>query len=170
MRTMWFSAIFVSLLFLHACSRVEGPKPDTGPAATQSAADTNMEILKQKIKADKRFLVSSNMGLTDAESQAFWPLYDDYQMELQQVNEQFGKTIMDYAEVYDKGPIPNDTARSLMDRALAVEQAEVGLKRKYAGKLERVLPATKVARYIQIENKIRALVRAELAGKIPLIY
>jgi hypothetical protein len=101
MRTMWFSAIFVSLLFLHACSRVEGPKPDTGPAATQSAADTNMEILKQKIKADKRFLVSSNMGLTDAESQAFWPLYDDYQMELQQVNEQFGKTIMDYAEVYD---------------------------------------------------------------------
>jgi len=30
-----------------------------------------------------------------------------------------------------------------------------------------VLPAAKVARYVQIENKIRAVVRGELATNIP---
>jgi hypothetical protein len=57
-----------------------------------------------------------------------------------------------------------------MSDALDVEEAEVKLKQSYAGKLEQVLPATKVARYIQIENKIRAAVRSELAQRIPLVY
>lgn len=53
--------------------------------------------------------------------------------------------------------------------ALAIQEAEVALNRSYAGKLATVLPAAKVARYIQIENKIRALVRFELADQIPLV-
>jgi hypothetical protein len=35
--------------------------------------------------------------------------------------------------------------------------------------LGKALPATKVARYLQIENKIRALVKFELAAQIPLV-
>ena len=57
-----------------------------------------------------------------------------------------------------------------MSEALDIEEAEVNLKRSYAQKLDDVLPATKVARYIQIENKIRALVKRELAQRIPLVY
>ena len=49
--------------------------------AASSSANTNMEILIQKIKADKKLLVASNMELTDAESKKFWPLYDAYQKE-----------------------------------------------------------------------------------------
>ena len=56
-----------------------------------------------------------------------------------------------------------------MDEALGVEEAEVKLKRTYQAKLSPVLPAAKVARYLQIETKIRALVRYELADKIPLV-
>ena len=106
MRTMWFSAIFVSLLFLHACAWVEGPKPDTGPAATQSAADTNMEILMQKIKADKKLLVANNMELTDPEAKSFWPLYDAYQKELGAVNQKLGNTIKEYADALQQRPNP----------------------------------------------------------------
>ena len=54
-------------------------------AMAQSATDTNMEILKQKIKADKKLLVASNMDLTDGEAKQFWPLYDGYQKELGQI-------------------------------------------------------------------------------------
>ena len=57
-----------------------------------------------------------------------------------------------------------------MNEVLAVEEAEVKLKLSYAEKLGKVLPATKVARCVQIENKIRALVKAELAQRIPLVY
>jgi hypothetical protein len=141
-------------------------------AETASSADTNMEILVQKLKADKKLLVAGNMELTDAESKAFWPLYDAYQKELQQVNERLGKTISDYADAYTqgKGSISNDTAKKLLNEVISVEEQEVKLKRAYADKIGKVLPAAKTARYIQIENKIRAVIKMELARQIPLVY
>jgi hypothetical protein len=141
-----------------------------GSAMAQNTSDTNMEILKQKIKADKKLLVASNMDLNEAEGKQFWPLYDSYQKELEQLNQKLGKTITEYAEAFNKGPVPNDTAKKLMGEVLNVEEQEVKLKRSYAEKVGKVLPATKAARYIQIENKIRAIVKVELAQAIPLVY
>jgi hypothetical protein len=141
-------------------------------AQTAGSADTNMEILVQKLKADKKLLVANNLELTDAESKGFWPLYDAYQKDLQEVNEQLGKTIWDYADAYSqgKGSISNDIAKKLLNEAISVEEQEVKLKRTYADKIGNVLPAAKTARYIQIETKIRALVKFELARQIPLVY
>jgi Spy/CpxP family protein refolding chaperone len=141
-------------------------------AQTAGTADTNMEIFMQKIKADKKLLVASNMGLTDAEGKDFWPLYDAYQKDLQQVNERLGKTINAYAEAYNegKGTVSNDTAKKLLDEAISVEEQEVKLKRTYSDKIGKVLPAAKTARYIQIENKIRAVIKFQLAQQIPLVY
>ena len=84
----------------------------------QSAADTNMEILLQKVKADKKLLVASNMGLTDEEGTKFWPLYDEYQKELDQLNRNIGKTIKEYADAFNKGPLPDDQAKKLMNELL----------------------------------------------------
>ena len=139
-------------------------------ATAAGAADTNMEILYQKIKADKKLLVAGNMGLTDEEGKKFWPLYDEYQKELDQLNHNLGKTIHEYAEAFNKGPLPNDLAKKLMDQVLTIDEAEAKLKRTYADKIGKVLPAAKTARYIQIENKIRAVLKAELAKEIPLVY
>jgi len=139
-------------------------------AITQGAGDTNMEILLQKVKADKKLLVAGNMGLTDEEGKKFWPLYEEYQKELGHLNHSLGKTIKEYADAFNKGPLPNDQAKKLMNEVLAIEEAEAQLKRTYADKIGKVLPAAKTARYIQIENKIRAVLKAELAKEIPLAY
>jgi hypothetical protein len=141
-------------------------------AQTDGSADTNMQILMDKVKADKKLLVASNMDLTDAESKNFWPLYEAYQKDLQQINERLGKTIASYAEAYNqgKGSISNDTAKKLLDEAISAEEQEVKLKRTYADKIGKVLPAAKTARYIQIENKIRAVIKVQLAQQIPLVY
>jgi Spy/CpxP family protein refolding chaperone len=144
--------------------------PALAQDAGGAAKDMNVEILMQKIKADKKLLVASNMELTDAEAKNFWPLYDAYQKELEKINQNLGKTIKDYAEAFNKGPISNDTAKKLLNEALSAQEAEVKLKRTYADKIGKVLPASKTARYIQIENKIRAIVNVELAGQIPLAY
>lgn len=136
----------------------------------QSAADTDMEILLQKVKADKKLLVANNMDLSDAEGKQFWPLYDAYQKDLERINHKLGNTIKDYAEAFNKGPLPDGQAKRLMKEAFEVEDAEVKLKKTYADKIRKVLPAAKTARYIQIENKIRALLKAELAKQIPLAY
>ena len=142
-----------------------------GQVQAQEATQMNMEILKDKIKADKKLVVASNMNLTDAEAKNFWPLYDGYQKELEQINQRLITTVKSYADAYNagKGEISNDSAKKLMADALAVEESEVKLRQSYAAKLGKVLPATKVARYLQIENKIRAIVKFELAAQIPLV-
>jgi hypothetical protein len=141
-----------------------------GPVHAQQAEQMNMDILKEKIKADKKLIVATNMTLTDAEAKNFWPLYDGYQKELEQINQRLIATIKSYAEAYTagKGEISNDTAKKLLAEVLAVEEAEVKLRQSYSAKMGKVLPATKVARYLQIENKIRAIVKFELAAQIPL--
>jgi hypothetical protein len=154
-----------------AIAQEAGGTPATA-ADTETTADTNMQILIQKIKADKKLLVASNMDLTDAEGKKFWPLYDAYQKELMQLNQRLAKTIKEYADAYNegKGTISNETAKKLLHEALSVEEAEVKIKRAAADKIGKVLSATKTARYIQIENKIRAVVKMELAQQIPLVY
>jgi len=139
------------------------------PAVAQESATTNMEILRQKIKADKKLVVAANMELTDAEGKAFWPVYDAYQKDLQQINERLKKAIVEYADAYNKGPVSNETAKKLLAESLAIDEAEVKLRQSYVPKLEAVLPEAKAARYLQIENKIRAAIRYELAGGIPLV-
>jgi hypothetical protein len=142
-----------------------------GQVQAQEADQMNMEILKEKVKADKKLVVANNMSLTDAEAKNFWPLYDGYQKELGQINERLMSTIKSYADAYNasKGELSNDQAKKLIGEALAVDESEVKLRQSYAAKLDKVLPAKKVARYLQIENKIRALVRFELAALIPLV-
>ena len=139
------------------------------PAMAQNTATTNMEILRQKIKADKKLVVAENLKLTDAEGAAFWPVYDAYQKDLQQINQRLVATIKAYADAYNKGPVTNETAKKLLDDSLAIDDAEAKLKSASVPKILAALPATKAARYIQIENKIRALVRYEMAAGIPLI-
>ena len=140
------------------------------PVVAQEMSDANMEILKQKLKADKKLLVAGNMDLSDAEAKKFWPIYDAYQKDLGEVNHKLGQTIKEYADAFNKGPIQDNTAKKLLNEALSVEEQETKLKRSYAEKLEKVLPYSKAARYIQIETKIRALIRMELAQQIPLAY
>ncbi len=139
------------------------------PAMAQTTGTTNMEILRQKIKADKKLVIAQNLALTDAEGTAFWPVYEAYQKDLQQLNQRMGAMVGAYATAYNKGPVADDVARKLLDEALAVDEAEAKLKSSYAPKILATLPATKAARYIQIENKIRAVIRYELAAGIPLV-
>jgi hypothetical protein len=137
------------------------------PATAQTASD--MQILAQKIKADKKLVVAANMKLTEEEAKGFWPVYDAYQKDLAGINQRLLGTIKRYADAYNKGAVPDETAKKLINEAIAIEEAEVKLKRGYVPKLEKVIPGAKVARYLQIENKVRAVVRYELAAQIPLV-
>lgn len=142
----------------------------TLPAMAQTVpTDSDMQILAQKVKADKKLLVDVNMQLTDAEAKGFWPIYDAYQKDLETVDGRVLKVISTYADAYSAGPVPNDLAKRLIGEYLDIQQDEAKMDRSYVPKLSEVLPGAKVARYLQIETKIRAVVRYELAARIPLV-
>jgi hypothetical protein len=141
----------------------------TSVAAQTKSSDTEMQILLDKVKADKKLVVAANMNLTETEGKKFWPIYDAYQKELNAINERLANTIRAYANAYVNNSLTDDQAKKLMDDAIKIDEDEVKLRNSYASKVNAVLPAKMTARYLQIENKIRAALRYELASGIPLV-
>ena len=136
------------------------------PTFAQDRTADTMQIVLEKVRADKKLLVAENLQLTEDEGKAFWPVYDQYQNELFLLRVRTAKLITDYANVQEK--MTNDVARSLLDEALAIESLGVMLRQVFLSEFRRVLPDVKVARYYQIENKIQAALFYELARNIPL--
>jgi hypothetical protein len=138
-------------------------------SVAQDKPADNMQILRDKIKADKKLVVAMNMELTESEAKGFWPIYDQYQKDLQKINQRFVNVLESYADDYRRKSLTDDKAKKLIDEALAIDQAEANLKSNYAPKLSKVLPVKKVVRYLQIENKIRAVVKYDIAQGVPLV-
>ena len=160
-KALWAIFIVTALMVVAATFPV--------PALTQGTSADNMQILREKIKADKKLLVATNMELTESEAKGFWPVYEEYQKDLTAINQRVGKLIGSYAEDYRTNTLTDEKAKLLINELVAIEQAEAGLKTSYVPKLSKVLSQKKVARYLQIENKIRALVKYGLAEGVPLV-
>jgi len=135
--------------------------------AAQEKPSDNMQIVIEKVRADKKLLVAENMQLTDAEAKAFWPVYDLYQDELFLLRARTVKLISDFADAYEK--MSNETAKKLMDEFIMIENLGPKLRQAYLPKFRKVLPEVKVVRYYQIENKIQAALFYEFAANIPLM-
>lgn len=129
----------------------------------------NMQILRDKIKADKKLLVAMNMELTGSEAKGFWPIDEEYQKDLQKINRRIANLLESYEADFRGKSLTDDKAKKLIEEAVAIEQAEANLKSTYAPKLSKVLTVKKVARYLQIENKIRAIIKYDLAVGVPLV-
>jgi hypothetical protein len=136
-------------------------------ASAQDRPADNMQIVVEKIRADKKLFIAENMQLTESEAQAFWPLYEEYQDELFLLRARTMKLINDYAEAYQK--MTNDTARNLLDEVITIDTLGLKLRQTYLPKFRNVLSDVKVVRYYQIENKIDAALMYEIAANIPLI-
>lgn len=141
----------------------------TLPGLAQEKPADNMEILRGELKSNKKWLVATNMELTESEANGFWPIYEQYQKDLQKINGRIANLFESYAADFRSQSLTDDKAKKLIEEAVAIEQAEANLKSLYAPKLSEVLPVKKVARYLQIENKIRAVVKYDLAQGVPLV-
>jgi hypothetical protein len=137
------------------------------PAAAQEKPTDTMQMVKEKLKADKKLLIADNMQLTEKEAKAFWPVYDNYQKELGKVNERLLKLIDDYGKNYDT--MTDKKALELTNKYLELEAERVKQLRACIPRVVEAVGARKAARYMQLENKITAVVRYDLAAEIPLV-
>lgn len=137
--------------------------------AQDGSAGRDMQILRDKVKTEKKAVVAANMQLTDAEAKAFWPIYDAYQKGLDAMNARLVNTIVSYADAYKSGSITDQTARKLLQESIAIDDEETRLRKQYAAKLMAAIPAAKAVRFMQIDNKVRAAIRYEITANIPLL-
>jgi len=137
------------------------------PAAAQDKAADDMQIVRDALRAEKKLFVSDNLGLTESEAKAFWPIYDEFQKVLAAANDRTLKLIESYAKNY--GAMTDEVAGKLLDELLVIKGEQQKTRESYLPKFKSALPARKVARYYQLENKIEAVINYDLARQIPLV-
>ncbi len=136
------------------------------PATPQEQPADNMELVKQKVRTDKKLFIAENMELTEAQAEAFWPVYEKYQAELEKSFDRMAKLIEKYADNYET--LTDEMAKKIVNEWFEIEEKELKLRSSYLPKFRKVLPEIKVARYFQLESKITAIVDYAMAANIPL--
>jgi hypothetical protein len=140
----------------------------TKPAGGDKPAD-NLEIIHAKLKADKKLIVANYMELTETEAKKFWPVYEEYQQDLEKSSRRILQLLESYAVEHRKNSLTDEKAKTLLDEWIAIERDEGKRRSAYAPKVLQALPAKKAARYLQIENEYRILIRYEIAAVVPLV-
>jgi hypothetical protein len=136
---------------------------------TQDKPANNLEIIHEKLKADKKLIVAKYMGLTDSEAKKFWPVYEEYQNDLRKINDRLLSLLESYAADYRNKSLTDEKAKKLLDEWIAIEQDDAKRRGAYVPKVMTALPPKKAARYLQIENEFRILIRYDLAATVPLV-
>lgn len=138
------------------------------PDGDQSLAE--LQAIQAEVTANKREFIARQMFLTEKEAPKFWPVFDDHQEALAKLNRRRLENITEYARVWNQPTTDNDAITALAEEALSIERDEAALLERTFRRLKGALPAAKAARYVQVESKLRAIVRFELAAKIPLAH
>lgn len=129
-------------------------------------ADEAADLKKSIMFDQKKLIVMENMEFSDEEGKFFWPVYEDLQEELFKVSQQAAKLIVAYAASYQT--LTDGQAAKIVDEYFAIQNKRLAILDKYMQKLAKGLPAKKVFRYLQVENKLEAVTRYELSKEIPL--
>jgi hypothetical protein len=137
------------------------------PVRGDDAVDYDVQILVDAIRANKKALVAANLSLTADEAAKFWPLYDRYRTELDVVQDRLVKVVERYTTTFKT--ISDDDAVKLAKDYLTVEADRAKVRDTYLEPFSKVLPGRKIVRFYQIENKMDAVLRYDLAEAIPVI-
>jgi hypothetical protein len=155
--------ILIALAAMASLGAAEG-------ALAQASGTVNMsdqeQLLVSQIQTDKRAIVVSSLGLTDAELAAFTPIYEKYQGEMKKLFTRSGEILNKYASNYDS--MTDDAAERILKEAFEVREDRNDILKDYASKLGKKLPAIKVLRWVQIESKLNTLIDWQMAQVVPL--
>ena len=138
----------------------------SAPLSAQVSAE--FEKTREAVQKQKDEVIAADMKLTEQEGRVFWPLYQEYQEAQRKLQDRSFKLMADYAQERENETFTDQKARTLLDEYLEIEREDLWLKRAYLEKFNRILPAKKVMRYFQLENKIAAMVNYQMTQGVPL--
>jgi hypothetical protein len=134
---------------------------------SNTASDTDIKLLREDIRSERKRLVAANMPLTDTEATKFWPIYDQYAAEVTTLGDTRVALIKEYAQSYNT--MTDAQANDLMNRSAAIDQQFSALLLKYVPIFEKVISAKKTAKWYQIDRRLDLLINLELAANIPMV-
>ena len=129
--------------------------------------DQYLGMVRDIIQSEKKAVIAEEVEFTDAESAPFWALYDEYEAKSYVIHDKRIAIIKEFAVNYEN--LTDEKADEIYTDALNFQKELLKLKTTYYKKFKKIVPAGKAALFMQIENKIEALINAELALELPLI-
>ena len=141
------------------------------PADRAATRNTNIrayvELLRSDVRAQKVAYLTELMQLTDAEDAQFWPIYREYDLELNRLNDERLRLIERYAENYSQ--MTDDAADQIIRDAFALEARRTALKEKYYDRVRSALSGKTAARFLQIENQLLMVIDLQIAASLPIV-
>ncbi|MCE3284882.1 MAG: hypothetical protein K0R70_1138 [Steroidobacteraceae bacterium] len=135
-------------------------------AVAQDSVKADEQIVLRQIQTDRRAVYAQNLQLTDAESEAFWPIYDQYEAEMKKVTDARLQLLDQYAAKYDT--LTDADASQMLATRLKLDKQAFALRQKYATKFEKALPSVKALRYVQLQDRIDNILAGNMYSLIPL--
>ncbi len=139
----------------------------TTAVAYPADLNSEIELLRSDVRAQKVAIITQEMHYTDAQSAAFWPMYKKYEGELTKIFDDRIALLKDYAANYEK--MSDAKAKELLEKVFQLEDRTTGLQRKYAGQMGTVLPAKIVTRFFQVERRMNRLIDLQISAAVPLV-
>ena len=107
----------------------------------------------ERVEAMKVGFLTQRLNLTPDEAKSFWPVYNQYQNELEAIRKSRRDNIvnakMNFDEMNDKD------VEKTVDSELSFRQSELDLLKKYHGQFKQVLPIKKVAKLYRAEEDFK---------------
>ena len=129
--------------------------------------DTEIQLMRSDVQSAKNKIIADTMQFTEAESQAFWPIYRDFARDQQKIGDERVSVIRDFANKYDT--LTDDDAKDLVQRLMNVEDKTLNLREDYWTKFQGALGARRAAKFYQVENRLTLMINMQLAENIPLV-
>jgi hypothetical protein len=126
-----------------------------------------IELLRSDVKNQKMFLVSQTMKFSEEDASVFWPIYKEYEIELDKLGDKRIANIRDFANNYEK--MTNLKADKIIDQAFNYHEERLKLKRNMYDKLKNKFNSSTAAKFIQLEHQIQLIVDLKINAELPLI-
>lgn len=138
--------------------------------STVAPAQTNMDeqiaLARQSAHTDRKVILMGNMSFTADESARFWPAWKEYRAAVSANGDRTLALIKDFAANFEE--MTDQKANELLTDSFSIQMQDLVIKQQFAKDINAFLPARKVMRIIQIENKLDAAINLQLASEIPL--
>jgi len=127
--------------------------------------DSYIELLKSQLKTDKKVIITETMEFTQQQSEAFWPVYNEFEHELEKLSTKRIANIKDFAANYDS--LTDKKAEELIKNSFSFQEDRMSLNKKYYKKFSEVLTPIVAAKYMQLENQIELIIDLNIAANLP---
>jgi hypothetical protein len=167
----WILAATLTVAFINAPDVFAQGASAKAQPATSDSQETNIrayvELLRADVNAKKTAIYTQTMQLSDEQADKFWPIYREYDVELQKLNDEKLAGIQDYAKNFEH--MSDDKADELAKLALELENKRNELKKTYYEKVRQQLGGIIAARFLQVENQLLMVIDLQIASSLPIV-